>query len=390
MPTKTIIHDLKRKIPWSFISVALALVFGALTVYQAFFHQKSPAISVEILSNASVLDVKEEIAGLDIQYNKRDIRKSNEYLRVITVRIENTGNQSILKSFYDSKDPFGIKITKGKLIEEPTVLAANSDYIRNNLSPKVDGNDVILFSDIIIEANQFFVIKLLLLHKQDGDPPTIEKTVGTIAGLKSITILETPGEKPKKSIWAEAFSGSILIQVIRCGSYFLGMIIIMVCTVAPPVIISDALSKNRRKSTIADYKLVTDIDLSEKDDFLFDKYIEHGSTYILRVERLFRSSSLLNYVCSLLKDESEELEPVAMFEESIREIKFTDASIIYSDKVVARLLLKKGYITKGSEDKYEVDDHAKQVLEDFSNYLRKRKLIILSDRYNHSSAEIIE
>jgi len=395
IPLKPFLHELNSKIPWGFISVALALVFGFLAIYQAFFQQKRPAISIEILSNTSILDVKEDVAGLDIQYDRRDIRKANESLRVITVRVENTGKEDILKSFYDSRDPFGIKISKGKLIEEPTILAASSDYIRKNLDPKIKDDNVIQFSDIILEVGQYFVIKLLLLHKRDGSPPTIEKAVGTIAGLQTPTILEMPGEKPKKSLWAQAFSGSYLVQVIRFICYFFGMIFAMIFIIAPPAIISDALSKRRRKRTIEDYKLGTDIDLNEKDNFLLKRYIEYGSTYVLRIERLFDNSDLLNSLCRKVNEKSKEMGSSVVTERddilaARLEDRVMDRSIIMGDRVLVRALLKNEYILKKSNDKYEVDDHAKQLLEDFGNYLRKRKLISLKESFDHSSIEMIQ
>jgi len=173
------------------------------------------------------------------------------------------------------------------------------------------------------------------------------------------------------------------------------MIFAMIFIIAPPAIISDALSKRRRKRTIEDYKLGTDIDLNEKDNFLLKRYIEYGSTYVLRIERLFDNSDLLNSLCRKVNEKSKEMGSSVVTERddilaARLEDRVMDRSIIMGDRVLVRALLKNEYILKKSNDKYEVDDYAKQLLEDFGNYLRKRKLISLKESFDHSSIEMIQ
>ena len=163
------LKELDRKFAWGFAGVLIAALLGLITVYREFIEDRRPKLHFDILTNTTVLDIKEEVEKLEILYDGVDIRKREQSLRVITVRVVNGSSKSILKTFYDEKDPFGLSLSDGKIIRKEIIETSN-DYFRQNLRPAIKGDRCLTFQSVIIEANNFFVLKLLVLHPESLIP----------------------------------------------------------------------------------------------------------------------------------------------------------------------------------------------------------------------------
>lgn len=79
-------------------------------------------IEYEVLANTNVLDINADITKLDITYDGSSLKTGSQSLRIINLHVRNTGNESVLKSFYDNNDPLGVFVTKGKVIEKPELV----------------------------------------------------------------------------------------------------------------------------------------------------------------------------------------------------------------------------------------------------------------------------
>lgn len=124
----TTLQNIEHKFSWSFIGFLLAIIFGLLTIYIGFLKESRPNLRFEILSNTSVLDVKEELTNLEIIYDGIDINKLNQSIRLIVFRVINVGQDDILKGYYDENDLFGFSIKNGKIIKTE-ILNASNDYL---------------------------------------------------------------------------------------------------------------------------------------------------------------------------------------------------------------------------------------------------------------------
>ena len=110
------IEIFKEKIPWSIISVLLALVFGGFAIYSV-VHEKKSNISYEIINEVNVLDVRKPLKDLKISFQEEDIQKENLNLRIFSVRVENNGEVDILQSQYDASEVWGIQVQNARIIE---------------------------------------------------------------------------------------------------------------------------------------------------------------------------------------------------------------------------------------------------------------------------------
>lgn len=228
-----------------FESIALKTVItiigliGTIVTIYAFLQEKKVELRYEILSNTNVLDFNAEIGKLEVIYDSTNLKKSQENLRIYTVKIINNGNQNLLKEFYDENDPLGMQLNYGKIIEQPEIIQVSNDYLNRNVKIQVYDNKKINFSQVILESGEFYIIKILVLHKIDLIPEIV--SYGKIAGQTNIQVTNSIGIKEELSFWKEVYDGSIWVQLLRMVSYFL-IVLLIIITVAW---IADFLTKIR-------------------------------------------------------------------------------------------------------------------------------------------------
>ena len=154
-----------KKIPWSFIGVIIALISVAFAIY-SWVYGRQPNISFEITNEANVLDVHKPLKDLNISFQGEDIQEKNLNLRILTIRIENTGRENILQNHYDLHDIWGFQVMDGKIIEI-RLMDTNSEYLKENLSPRLLKEDTVQFIKTIFEKGKFFTLEALILHTRD-------------------------------------------------------------------------------------------------------------------------------------------------------------------------------------------------------------------------------
>ena len=138
---------------WSLLGVILAVLFGGLTVYSEFVRNRKPELRFEVVSNTSVLDVREELGKLEILYDGLDIKKSKQSLRVVVVRVVNPSETDILMDHYDERVPLGFTVSNGELLRVE-LLEASNQYLMSNL--RVSSPDSLrgVFVPVILESKE--------------------------------------------------------------------------------------------------------------------------------------------------------------------------------------------------------------------------------------------
>ena len=111
------------------IAIVIALFFGFLTIYEIFIRQSKPELSIDILSNATVFDIKEKIGNLDVIYDSASLTKQNKTLSIMTLKIANSGNESILKENFDTRFPLKLIIDSTKIVQLPKIIESNENYL---------------------------------------------------------------------------------------------------------------------------------------------------------------------------------------------------------------------------------------------------------------------
>lgn len=216
----------------------MGFIVGVLSIAFAYYiwQKSNPSLRMEVVSSASVIDVKEDVGKLEVFYNGVNLRSNHQTLAVVTLKILNDGGAPIVKGAYDDAFPFGVEVTQGE-ITKAEVIAASNDYLTNMakittslvaFSPRDPTNSAwnpphdkitsrVTLNPVILDPGDFILLKLLILHNEQTNFDI--KSIGKIAGVKEISFKALNVVEKPKSIWGNAVSGNIWIQAIRCGFY---------------------------------------------------------------------------------------------------------------------------------------------------------------------------
>lgn len=358
MALRDFLNSINKKYAWSLLGVVLALLFGGITVYSEFIRDRKPKLRFEIVSNAGVLDVREELGKLEILYDGIDIKKSKQSLRVVVVRVVNFGELDILIDHYDERVPLGFLVSNGELLRvEP--LEASNRYLSSNLHVSVTDSVRGVFEPIILESKEFFAFKALILHDQ-GTPPTLSPQ-GKIAGIRTIDLTEQSSNKSEKSYWHTVFAGGVWVQAARLVTYFFGLILLAVAVISPVVYFSGKLTRIRH------FRKVTDIELQDKDEFLFCAYENNGRYYVQALTELLSDKNELKKAIDELGQLGEESEQfyVGVGATDIHPMVMREQRFPFG----VRALLKNNVIRQKG-DSLEEDAHVVHTILEFERFLR--------------------
>jgi len=291
MPLLQHLKELDRRYAWSLIGTVLAVFGLSLAVYSQFIDDKRPELQFDILTNASVLDVKEQLSNLSVMFDGVDIRKQGKSLSVITARISNPSSKDILKGHYDDLAPLGLNISSGKVIRAELIDASN-DYLKENFKVEVKGSQEVTFPSVILEAGESLSIKLLVLHKKEEIPSLL--VFGKIAGIRNIPVRDVYQDAGDVPFYIEAFWGSFFVQAARTVGYFFGALFIIVAIAIPTILISEFWDTRKREKAIKEFKAITDITLNDSDEFIFSRYVGLGEISVLNMLSLIEDNEALS------------------------------------------------------------------------------------------------
>jgi len=284
-----------KKLFDSFASRTFLALFGvlgtAVTIY-AFLQEKKVDLRFEVIANTNVLDFNADISKLEVTYDSTNLKQTQENLRIYTIKIINNGDQNIIKEFYDDNEPLGIKISSGKIIERPQIIQTSSDYLTRNIKLTDYRKDQISFSQVIIESGEFFIVKLLVLHKKDAIPNII--SFGKIAGQKEIKVVNAIDIKEETTFWSKTYYGNLWVQLLRLLSYFAAGIVIIITFVASSEQIDTFREDKRRKKLISEFKYLKTYQYTRMDDAIFDRYKKNGYHTFQQIRSLIEDEKKLN------------------------------------------------------------------------------------------------
>ncbi|MGO8990102.1 MAG: hypothetical protein ACLQGU_04460 [bacterium] len=365
-----ILKKLDRKFALGFI---IALLMALYMVYDIFIADKYPQIYFDVFTNTAVLDIKEDLPKLKILFEGLNIKEQNLSLRIVSVKVVNDSSQHIRKIDYDTEDPIGFRVQPGEIIRTNLTDTSN-DYLAKNLTFSYPTNNVVHFKDIIFDAHQFFVIKLLVLHPANQIPTV--SPIGHIAGMKKILVRESYKDFGRVSFWAKALSGSLGIQLFRMVVYFLGSILLFLVLVIPPSLIDDKLHKRKQKRVVKEFK--ESGQLNESDEYIFKTYMTKGVWVLLSMQYLAASQETLNKALSAYRE----------WQKIPQEIRTEAEYGLYAPDVIRDTfsyevyktedLISAGFI-KISGESGAVDPHMKDTLDRFVLFLKNKGMISIKD-----------
>ncbi len=324
---------------------------------------------LDVLTSTAVLDIREQLPNLKISYDGIDIREKNLSLQILTIKAVNDSTRDILKGHYDPDDPVGLKVTAGKVIRTE-LIEASSDYLQRNVSFDSPANSVIHFKDVILDAHEFFVLKLLVLHPSSQEI-SIEP-VGHISGMQSIIIREPFKDVGRPGFWMRTFTGPWGIQVVRLVAYTLLTILIILLIAIPTSLIGDKLEELKRRRHVRDFKAATQVDLTENDEFLFGRYVNVGVREVFLMQDLSKNKKSLMGAFRRYERMKKQV--------AERKDAFDDFRVVYRHAFYPGGVRHLGpYIEAGfvhvEDGKPTVDEHMAQTVEHFIRFLRNRQII---------------
>lgn len=357
---------LDQKFSWSFFGFLLAVLFGTLTIYDRFIADKHPKLYFDVLTSTTVLDIKENLPKLEILFDGLNIREQNLSLRVLSIKVVNDSSKDILKGDYDPDDPIGFHIEGGKIIRSD-IAGTSNEYLSKNLSIFSPSNELVHFKDVILEAHQFFVIKLLVLHPA-GRSPTVSP-VGHIAGVKDILVREPYRELGRVSVWEGAFAGSWVVQLVRVVAYFLIAIAVILAITIPSLFLSDKLDEHRRMRAVKEFKATTSFELKKADEFIFRSYIAGGQSAMAYLQALTESHQTLAYELRTRERLTKHGGKHPAFEAGVDQREL----VMYHFIPLLDKCIDAGFVRINGEAA-TIDPHGRACLDDFVRFLKNKGL----------------
>lgn len=205
---------------------------------------KRMALTLEVVSQIPVFDVRQPVAGLSVTLNGRDLTSSRRDLVAVRLRLRNTGDLSITPRNTTPADPLGFDI-KGGQIARINEVSATSSHLQKLARPARKGQTLVLPDGLIFDAGDYVQFDLLILkpERQHLD----FRAFGKVEGISKITTSLSSTVAPSPSLVAGAWQGSFLTQLLRVLTYPFIAIAAIATIVAPLVYISSAVERKKRR-----------------------------------------------------------------------------------------------------------------------------------------------
>ena len=206
--------DFLRDPIWGFIGVAIAIIFGFITLWLTWRQLQRKLLTYEVISANNILQIPKQYKNkIEIYFNSSIIQQ----LYVIQLKFRNKGNIPIEKSnFYESitiELGQNIRLFSAEILQQPN--AKKGLEVSINQEP---GQTYVKIEPFLLNVGELFVIQILADNLEDI------KVFGRILGVNKIL------EDKKKDVSLQvviiflltnAFISSIMLIISGLSSYFI-------------------------------------------------------------------------------------------------------------------------------------------------------------------------
>lgn len=326
----------------------LGLLFGYLQL-----QDPEPAVTLEIVSETNVLDLRRPLQDLNIVFRNENIQAQGLNLRIFTINVANTGQVDILQGHYDYEDDWGLKFNSGEVIEA-RIVDTNSEYLKSKVVPTLLGVGTVGFPKVIFEKGDYFALEVLLLHPKDEAPAI--SPIGKIAGVKKIIVSTRPSESQEDSFVSRVFEGSGLIQVVRLTVYFMGSMLALVVAILGGVLTTETINRLKawtRRRRISQSSTIRRIEQREIRDFLVSRYELNGTTGLRQLQELVKNPQRMEEEIPRYWDGPDDLQQIANQDAEIES--FIVRHSLIDSRFLPLALMRSGLATKGQDGKVVID-----------------------------------
>nr|WP_319570412.1 hypothetical protein [uncultured Draconibacterium sp.] len=254
--------ELDKKFSWSFFGFFVG-VLGLLFGFYAFYHKEKPKLQFEIVTNTDVFNLHENIGKLQILYDNENVLSIDTTLKLVTVKLINSGGASIKKDDFDKDYLLKLNIENYIIADKPSVIDYSNTYLKERLQFTYNSKSIII-NPIILDKDDYVIFKLLIIGARNEEVKMI--STGKIAGQKNIPVLTDNMNKEKKPIW---YYPSIIIGAF-ISLLFMGFILALVEELA------NHLSLKKKNKVINRFKENLKIKSDKYYDEIFKIYRENG------------------------------------------------------------------------------------------------------------------
>lgn len=337
------------------IIVVLWLIWTILWIYWFLLWDKKINLQNEITSETNVVSLNAEVWNIEVRYNNKNLKETNEDLRIYTIKVINNWNKDITKDLYDENSAIWLRVSNWEIIELPEITQTSNTYLKENLQIIKEGKNIIKFQPIILEKWEFFTIKLLVLYNRNNNINL--NAIWKIAGQKDIEVLNKISQE---KVWVieKAYYGSFSIQIMRLIWYFLIWAGIFIIAVRIIIYAEDQIEKNKRKKIINSFKKTHKY--TKIDDAIFYRYQNNWLKYIQSISTHLKNDTMLKYFYEKIHEKEDR-------QNSSRTIWWQSF-----DWLVIKNMIEDGIIIENN-NKISINYVMKKTINNFINYVIKEK-----------------
>ncbi len=290
----------ENKFAWSLFGILLAI----LAFWYSEYYQKKIQVSYDLAAELNILDLKRPVDDLSVTFKGDDLSEKNLNLKILQIRIENTGRVDIIQNLYDSQEVWGLRIIGGKIIEA-RLVSSNSDYIKERLSPAILSDSAVSFQKVILESGKYFVVELLVIHNKSDEISIIPS--GKIAGIDRLFLARTEPDDTDSiyGFFIKTYSGSAIVQIMRTITYPIAALVLIIAvggTIASIIELRDSFTRKRRRKNF-ERKMARG--LSQFDgatqESLIELYERDGIDPFLELNKFKNNSDIIPALLDLAK-----------------------------------------------------------------------------------------
>jgi hypothetical protein len=352
--------DKEKRFAWSLLGAIIGLISMAVAYVTTL--EKRPKISFVITNEANVVDVHAPTKDLRVLFQNQDLTEGHLNLRILAVRVENSGDVDILQGQYDQNEAWGFEVRDGRVVEA-RVTSSNSAYLAKGLHPSLAGSRVTLAKPIF-ERGRFAVLETLVVHDRNSTP-TIHP-FGKIAGINQLGVTRTIPRRDERSISQQLFSGPLWVQAIRVVAYpvlLLGVVLFIFAVASLIGNAGESISSRRRRREVnraKEKKAFT----SPLHELFFSLYVEQGADALNRVRALLLEDARLKRRARFANSLMRELRRAQRHGPRINVSEVPAYPVYRPDDRLAVWLIENGVITVDKQANVTVDPAASQAVAD--------------------------
>ncbi|MGE7927446.1 hypothetical protein [Lysinibacillus xylanilyticus] len=364
---RKIVSLLENKLPWGLIGGLIGIASLIVGVYYAIYYEKKAEVSFQIVNESDILDVKKPLRDLEIYFEGDDIQKNNMNLKVIRLKIINTGQVDILQNFYESNEDWGFKISNGKIIEIRQI-GTNSKYLEKKINPIRVNEDFIKLEKMILEKEKYISFEILVLHNKNNPPKIIP--VGKIAGIDNFVITDSISNEKETSFLNDLLYGKLHIHLIRFILYFSISIVLMLFLIGAFQYLyklKENTTSKKRKMKLKRIGLPSS-DNNESLEIIYKAYIKGDFEFLKKLNIVFRSNTEL-------KNRIERLKIANKYRNEISKLEYTNHPDSMNRLERSLVLYEELFMLQNTREFFSYNNEIEEVLDD----LIKNNKIIFDD-----------